>query len=231
MIVNQWDKYSKLYNKGIGPTGDKLHKDFIDPLIFKYLENYEGKTIIDVGCGNGYLLNKLSYKAKKIIGIDSSKNLLSFAKLKVSRQKNIETKLADVTKRLFLKTGSFDIIIANMLLQYLPSIDSFAKESFRILKKNGILIVIIDSPLHPLFVRAQNLLGKKDKKLFQMGSYFKREKRRKKTLWDKALLEYYHRPIMDYINSFAKYFNLVRIDENTEDGEMPRILGMKWIKD
>lgn len=228
--MNQWDKYSYLYNQGIGSEGDSLHKQYVDPLIFQYLGEFDNKVIIDAGCGNGYLLKKLALRAKKVIGLDNSSDLINFAKSHTKGLSNVEIKQADLLSKWPIKSNSYHIIIANMLLQYLPRLDSFAKESFRVLIKNGLLIITIDSPLHSLFVRAQGLLGKKDKKLFQMGSYFKKEKRLKKTLWDKAILEYYHRPLMDYINSFALYFKLERLDENTEDGEMPRILGMKWIK-
>lgn len=230
MIVNQWDTYSKLYNEGIGPKGDDLHKKYIDPLIFKYLGEYSNKIIIDAGCGNGYLLKKLSAKAKKVYGLDYSSNLIQNARENIKGLTNVETKIADLAIDWRIKSKSCNYVVANMLLQYLPVLDGFIKETARVLAYNGILIVIIDSPLHSLFARAQELLGKKDIKLFQLESYFAREKRQKRTLWNKAIIEYYHRPIMDYINAISPHFILREMDENSEDGEMPRILGMKWSK-
>ena len=230
MNSNQWDTYSKLYNDGIGTEGDKLHKNFIDPLIFQFMSDYRNKVVADVGCGNGYFARKIAIRAKKVFGLDYSAELVKLTKTNTSELTNIEILFGDVLKRWPIRSNSCDIVISNMLLQYLSSLTNFAKEAARILKKKGILIITIDSPLHSLFVRAQELLGKKDKKLIQSGSYFKREKRLKKTLWDKATIEYYNRPLMDYFNAFTDYFIFEHMDENTEDGEMPRILGLKWCK-
>jgi len=74
-----------------------------------------------------------------------------------------------------------------------------------------VLIVIIDHPGHALFLRAQELTGKKNEKFLDSASYFQPGLRKKKSLWDKAILEYYHRPVMDYINVFTPYFHLIKL--------------------
>lgn len=230
MKANQWDKYADLYNKGIGLAGDSLHVKFIDPLIRKYIYSKFNKLIVDIGCGNGYLLRKLSNYAEKVIGIDSSIKLLQYAKINTKPYSNIQLIQADISKTIPLDNDACNIVITNMVLQYLPKLAFFAKEVHRILKPDGIFVTIIDHPCHSLFLRAQELLGKKDSKFITTGSYFFEELRLKKSLWDKAKLEYYHRPIMKYINTFSPFFKLDKIDELTENNEMPRILGMKWIK-
>lgn len=226
---NQWDKYSELYNSGIGKEGDSLHKNLIDPMIFDFLGDYENKTILDAGFGNGYLLQKLSKQKCQLIGIDSSEDLTNIAKNNLQNANIILIK-DDLTKRIPLEDQSVDIVIANMVLQYLPELNIFAKKTKRILKHNGILIIVLDHPSHSLFFRAQELAGKRNDKFITNGNYLKEEKRCKKSLWDKAILEYYHRPIKSYINSFTQFFKLDKIEEKSEDNEIPRILGLKWIK-
>lgn len=225
---NQWDKYAKLYNQGIGKEGDQLHTKLIDPIIFDFIGRYQSKTILDVGCGNGYLLKKLASQAKKVVGIDSSRKLLQYARGLISQ--NCQLILADLNKKFPLKPNSFDIVIANMVVQYLPTLNRFVVETARVLKKKGILVIILDHPAHALFLRAQGLVGARNKKFIDSDSYFKLGKRRKHSLWDKAILEYYHRPIKDYLNPFTPYFYLEKLEEKTSDGELPRILGMKWVK-
>lgn len=227
---NQWDKLAKLYEEGIGEEGDPLHERYIDPIIFEFLGKLKNGAILDAGCGNGYLFKKLEKYADRIIGIDSSKELLKFAKKKISRYKKSVIRHANLLKKLPLETASFDAVIANMVLQYLPILETFVTESSRVLKPQGMLIVTVDHPAHTLFLRAQELAGKKNEKFVTSGSYFKAQGRTKLSLWDKAILEYYHRPIGDYINPFTPSFHLERVSENTEDGEMPRILGLKWVK-
>ena len=232
MVLNQWDTYADLYDKGIGPDGDTLHKSLIDPLIFQFLGNRIYDSILDAGCGNGYLLNKLADKTRAVIGIDSSKKLIDAATRNISGLTHTSVINGDISKRIPVSSGSCDVVIANMvlLLQYLPSLEQFAAESERILKKDGVLIVIIDHPGHALFLRAQELVGQRNGKFLTSASYFTQGIRKKKSLWDNAILEYYHRPIEAYINPFTPYFYLDTMIELSEDGECPRILGLKWSK-
>jgi len=75
MNTNQWDKYAKIFDQGIGDGKEKLHSQYIDPLIFKYLGKKHYGHIADLGCGNGYLLNRLDKYSEKISGLDYSKSL------------------------------------------------------------------------------------------------------------------------------------------------------------
>lgn len=227
---NQWDKMAEIYHRGIGRRGDRLHQKYIDPLIFEFLTGVKRADILDAGCGNGYLLHGLAKYAKSMVGLDYSKRLLDFAKEHTKPLKNVLLLHANLVKNLPLKDNSFDVVIANMVLQYLPQLTTFVKEASRVLKRQGLFIVTVDHPGHQLFLRAQELKGHENKKFVDTGSYFKPEMRLKNSLWDKALLEYFHRPIMDYLNPFASLFYLERMVENSEDGECPRILGLKWIK-
>lgn len=227
-MSNQWDTYADLYDKGIGIHGDSLHATLIDPLIFQFLGDKKYDSILDAGCGNGYLLRTLARKAQRVVGIDASEKLLTAAVKNTKGLSNVSIVSGDLSQKLSFDSQSFDVVIANMVLQYLPSLEAFASESVRVLKRNGVLITIIDHPGHALFLRAQELAGKKNKKFLTSASYFASGKRKKKSLWDKATLEYYHRPIEEYINPFTSYFYLDTMNELTEDGEIPRILGLKW---
>lgn len=228
MTNNQWDVNAELYDKGMGVDGDTFHQSIIDPVIERFLDDYKGKTILDAGCGNGYLLKKLSKDAKTVIGADFSQSMLSIAQKNTGLLKNIVYKMIDFTQPFPMESQSIDVVIANMMPQYLPTLSVFAAESSRILTQDGVYIMVIDHPGHALFARAQELIGVKDGKFITSASYFTDGIRKKKSLWDKAVLEYYHRPIKNYINVFAQYYSLEEMDETTQDGETPRILGIKW---
>lgn len=230
MVVNQWDKYAEIFDRGIGNGEEDLHRNYLDPLIFSYLGQKKYKTIVDAGCGNGYLLNKLAKISTYVVGLDYSDKLLKASKERIKGSKNISLLKADLTQRLPIKDNSTDVVIANMVLQYLPQLESFAKECYRILKPGGLLLILVDHPGHYLYARAQELNGKKDPHFLESGSYFKEGRRKKKSLWNKAILEYYHRTVSGYINPFNFLFKLVKVDENTQDKETPRILAMKFVK-
>lgn len=228
MNTTQWDTYSDLYDKGMGTDGDTFHQSIIDPLIEHFTGDIGGKTILDAGCGNGYLIRKLYMDAKLVIGADFSQSMLTATRKNTESFKNIELKLIDFTQSFPMESQSVDVVIANMMLQYLPTLSVFAAESSRILTQEGVCIMVIDHPGHALFSRAQELAGVKNDKFITSASYFTDGIRKKKSLWDKAELEYYHHPIKNYINVFAQYYTLEEMDETTQDGETPRILGIKW---
>lgn len=230
MVKNQWDRYAKIFDKGIGDGEEDLHKNYLDPLIFKYLESKNYQNIVEVGCGNGYLLKKLSPYARNIIGLDYSSELLKAAEKRVGSNSNIKLRLSDVSNVLPIESNSVDVIVANMVLQYVPSLSVFSDEAFRILSLGGSLIIVVDHPGHFLFARAQELAGKGNSHFIDTGSYFTEGIRRKNSLWNKAVLEYYHRPLSGYINLFSELMTLKRVDEISQDDEIPRILGLKFIK-
>lgn len=228
--MNQWDTHARLFDEGVGEGGDELHQKLIDPLIFRFLGDFASSSILDVGCGNGYLLKKLAKQAKKVVGIDYSKELVSIAKRHVHNFKNIRIQNVDIVDPLPFPDAMFDVVIANMVLQYVPTLETFALSARHVLKPGDLLIIIIDHPVHSLFFRAQALTGKKETKFIENKSYFKPGLRRKKSLWDKAILNYFHRPLKDYSNVFTPHFKLEELDELSIDNEIPRIAGFKWKK-
>ncbi|MEK7165554.1 MAG: class I SAM-dependent methyltransferase, partial [Patescibacteria group bacterium] len=123
LSANQWDEVAELYHKGIGIKGDKLHEKHIDPVIFEFLKGIKGARVLDAGCGNGYLIPKLAPYANSMVGIDYSKRLLTFAKEQAKPHKNVVLLHANLLKKLPLAADSFDVVIANMVLQYLPQLN------------------------------------------------------------------------------------------------------------
>lgn len=143
--MNQWDKFAREYDKIMGGAGDIPHQKLIDPAIQQFLGNVSEKVILDAGCGNGYWVRRLSNSAKKVIGIDSSKELIKIAKRRGSFS-NVSFKIADLVKALPFEDGYFDIILSSMVLHYLPDINSVAKEFKRVLKKGGKIVFSICHP-------------------------------------------------------------------------------------
>lgn len=220
--ITQWNKYASLYNKGKGESGDELHNTLIQPTLEKLLTDLKGKNLLDIGCGNGFLEKWLSSKADQVIAVDSLDDLLEYAKNN-SKYENVIFKKSDLTQKLLFADRSFDVVISVMVIQYLPEIKTLAAEIERILKEDGVFIFAIDHPAHALYLRAQELAGKKNEKFINSGSYFDKGLRKKHSLWNKAILQYYHRTISDYLNEFSKYLKLDLLEEISDDGEVPRI--------
>ena len=134
------DKTSKLFdvwaNTGRSEDMEKGHgttvNQFLDKLSLK--ENFR---FLDIGCGNGWVVRKMSQKnyCIKAIGIDKSKMMIKNAKSKILSKKEsyfvTELESWDTTEK-------FDVIFSMESLYYSVPMEFALKKVFKLLKKNGV---------------------------------------------------------------------------------------------
>lgn len=78
----------------------------------------EGSRLLDVGCGNGRLLENLKNKNISYLGVDNSEELIQLAK---TNYPDYDFKLADVLNLTSAIKQKFDLVISIALLHHLPS--------------------------------------------------------------------------------------------------------------
>ena len=139
------------------------------PNFFRYLKKFKNKEFkaLDLGCGSGELTLKLAPFFKRIIGIDPFKDYIKSAKKQKdkSKAKNVVFQIAD-GRSLPFKDEYFDIIFSSR--GPLSADMDFMKESFRVLKKGGLMIEETigekdNIELKKIFSRGQNYPIKKTK--------------------------------------------------------------------
>ena len=93
-------------------------------------------TFLDVGCGNGWVVRKISKEknCKKSIGIDKSKKMIQEA-IKKTSMKNEEFIYTDIESLKY--RGKFDFIFSMESLYYADSIEIALEKIFKILKPGG----------------------------------------------------------------------------------------------
>jgi len=132
--------YSSNLNKY--STKNPLKKFFINKFINELKKEIlilnDVKSILDVGCGEGFLLNEISNITEaKLVGIDNSLSALSYAG---EKYRNIEFKKADILN-LPYDDNSFDVLLALEILEHLKNPDLALKELRRVTKKYCIISV------------------------------------------------------------------------------------------
>ena len=105
----------------------------------------EGSTVLDLGCGTGELLRRLSQKVGcdgRCIGIDISPDMLHIAKAKLSNYRNVKLQMGNVAEKLLFDTNYFDVVTALNINQELPlNLQHYMfKEAARILKTDGVFV-------------------------------------------------------------------------------------------
>ncbi len=171
------------------------------PFFFEYLKIFKNKNfkVLDLGCGSGELTLKLSPFFEEIVGIDPFANYIKTAKelKKKNKIKNVIFKVADGLNLPF-KNGSFDIIFSSR--GPLSSNTNFIKESFRVLKKGGLMI--------------EETIGEKDKielkKIFNRGQNYPNTEIKLKSI--KKLLEQVDMKLIE-----SKYFKFHQVYPSIDD--------------
>ncbi|MBA7590082.1 2-methoxy-6-polyprenyl-1,4-benzoquinol methylase, mitochondrial [subsurface metagenome] len=99
-------------------------------------------TAVDLGCGTGELLTRLSEKAETVIGVDSSPRMLEQARRRLSgNYEKIQLRIGDL-EHLPLKNEEADYAVINLVLHHLPDPAAGIREARRVLKRHGNLIVL-----------------------------------------------------------------------------------------
>lgn len=110
------------------------------PVLMKMLEPQESEVILDAGCGGGFFTYELTKRCKLCIGIDWNLNRgLSFA---MSRQSKVTYVKGDVQKLPFT-SELFDKILLSSVLQMVKDDRALLHECYRVLKRNGILVLSV----------------------------------------------------------------------------------------
>lgn len=107
--------------------------------IITELPNLGGKYL-DLGCGEGDLVGRLSPHFKKSVGTDIAENRLNIAKKKYG-SKNVTFEFTDLDKKLPYRANSFDVVTCLGVIEYTFDPYFVMNEINRILKPGGILIL------------------------------------------------------------------------------------------
>jgi 2-polyprenyl-3-methyl-5-hydroxy-6-metoxy-1,4-benzoquinol methylase len=115
-----------------------------------YINNYISRlnvtNCLDIGCGDGRIINELSnkYKNIKFTGIDYSKRCIQIANLYKSRE-NVNFKQFDVLKKNDEDLELYDLIISVEVLEHIPvnDLDKFVCKNLELLSCNGKFLFIV----------------------------------------------------------------------------------------
>lgn len=119
-----------------------------------FLQSKNLKTVLDVGCYNGFGCSILAEKAENVYGIDISKKFISQAKkqLEKSNQKNIAYAQLDIAKQ-DIVGQQFDLITCFDTLAHIDDEGAVIDKLYNLLSDDGYLVVSLPhdrfEPLKP----------------------------------------------------------------------------------
>jgi 2-polyprenyl-3-methyl-5-hydroxy-6-metoxy-1,4-benzoquinol methylase len=118
----------------------------IKPIFCQHLAVYEyarqfvkDKVVLDAGCGEGYGTYLLAKSAKKVVGIDYSKEAIIKARRNYAYP-NLEFIRANLNQH-FFKDTYFDLVCAFQLIEHLPKPKVFLSNILKLLSPEGIFLL------------------------------------------------------------------------------------------
>ncbi len=116
---------------------DKKH-DFVAEYgkgLLEFIPKNDEQAILDLGCGTGTLTVELAGLGKKVIGVDSSQNMIDKAKEQFS---SIEFMVCDALALPFEK--EFDIVFSNAVFHWISDHNTLLRNIHKVLKSHGALV-------------------------------------------------------------------------------------------
>jgi ubiquinone/menaquinone biosynthesis C-methylase UbiE len=149
------------------------------PLITKYFVQEvrpylrPDSEVLDYGCGPGTFLSLLAPFCRRAVGVDITEELVIRAR-EVSAELGLQnTEILQVEDaRLPFADGSFDMVLFIDVIHHLEDIQSNLKESLRVLKPGGRMIVFEPNKLNPL-IYAVHWMDPNEYGLLKLGTPWK----------------------------------------------------------
>lgn len=123
-----------------------------------------GKTMLDIGCGNGLYTLALASLAKKTVGIDIRQEVLMQATInKTEIGREVEF-IRGAAESLPLCGSIFDAVLFIEVLEHVQSEEGVLREANRVLRNGGYLLIYVPNKLYPfdehgLRIGQRNLKG------------------------------------------------------------------------
>lgn len=175
----------------MGDRGDNNRLFQSDPVLFKFAGELRDLSVLDAGCGTGYLSILLAQQGANVTGIDISENMITEARA-FAKEKNVEIQfMVDSCSVLKSVTDqSYDLIVSNYVLMDLPDLDLATKNFHRVLKPGGKAVCIFGHPF--------------SSELSEVENYFDEVKKTDRWGPFESDFIFFHRPLSHYWKSFRK---------------------------
>lgn len=107
--------------------------------IYEHYQFFDGTRILELGCGNGQMWREkltLIGNGSELVLSDISEGMLEAVAAEFKDIKNLMVRKIDIMDIPY-EEGTFDIVIANMMLYHVPDLQRGLSEVKRVLKKGG----------------------------------------------------------------------------------------------
>ncbi|NQW68890.1 MAG: bifunctional 2-polyprenyl-6-hydroxyphenol methylase/3-demethylubiquinol 3-O-methyltransferase UbiG [Betaproteobacteria bacterium] len=136
-------KFSALAHRWWDPNSEFKPLHAINPLRLSWMKsfvNFEGKKVVDIGCGGGILAESLAQSGADTTGIDLSEKALKVAELHALEVgANLTYRAISAEDLAQEQAGQYDVVTCMEMLEHVPDPASVVRACATLCKPGGIL--------------------------------------------------------------------------------------------
>ena len=154
LIKSKWNEKAFEWDNFVGEHGEGDINRFYqsDPVLWNLLGNVKNLTILDAGCGTGYISMQLAKKGANVIGVDIAEKMIEIAKKKIKNSEiRIDFRAEELDNLQSIQDNTIDKIVSNYVLMDLENLQKCMRSFYRILKPKGEIVIIIVHPCFPFY--------------------------------------------------------------------------------
>ena len=99
--------------------------------VLEWLDPQPGEYVLDLGCGDGHLTQRIAESGAHVLGVDASAEMVAAA-----RERGIEAEHAKA-EQLPFRDARFDAVFSNAVLHWVRDQDAMMRQVHRVLKPGG----------------------------------------------------------------------------------------------
>jgi ubiquinone/menaquinone biosynthesis C-methylase UbiE len=137
-----YDRFAAGYENQRGEHDPGGYHELVDELEAELVERFgRGKDVLEVGCGTGLILQRISKFARLARGVDLSPGMLARA-----RERGLDVVEGSATDLPF-EDQSFDVTCSFKVLAHIPEVERALYEMARVTRPGGTLVAEFYNPL------------------------------------------------------------------------------------
>ena len=145
-----WNANAEDWHVQVGHEGDLNRRLNSDPVLWSFLGDVSGLTVLDAGCGTGYLSRKLAERGARVVAVDAAERMIEIARRETPAALDISYRVASCADLDGVADGSIDRIVSNYVLMDIPDLDGAVDAFHRVLRPGGIAVAVFSHPCFPL---------------------------------------------------------------------------------
>src|SRR5215468_1686153 len=141
-----WNRVADDWRRQVRDEGDANRILNSDPVLWAFAGDVKGLTVLDAGCGTGYLSKKLHDRGAHVTGIDFSERMIEIAR---AHHPALDFRVDSCAELRTLDDEYFDVVIANYVLMDPPDLQGTLHAFHRVLKLDGVAVLVFSHPCFP----------------------------------------------------------------------------------